>query len=64
LVTAGIRRDRNEDAVALAGASHALAAFVSDRASKLVQLTAAVRNGAYWVSSALIGRSLLASLTT
>ncbi len=53
---------RNPDTIAT-GASRALAAFVSSRALRTTQLAAAVRNGAYWVSSAAISSSIVASAT-
>jgi hypothetical protein len=61
--TAGsiISATRMKDTVAVAVAPRALAVFAADRASKLEQLTVAVRNGSYSVSSASISRSILAS---
>lgn len=49
------------DRVAVSGASRAWAASFSDRAARIQQLTAAVRNGTYSVSSAALSQSIVAS---
>jgi anti-sigma28 factor (negative regulator of flagellin synthesis) len=54
----------NGDSVAFSGASQAWSASFSDRAARIGQLTAAVQNGSYQVSSAAIGQSIVASATT
>ena len=54
----------NGDSIAFSGASQAWSASFSDRAARIGQLTAAVQNGTYNVSSAAIGQSIIASATT
>jgi anti-sigma28 factor (negative regulator of flagellin synthesis) len=54
----------NGDSIAFSGASQAWSASFTDRAARIGQLTAAVQNGTYQVSSAAIGQSIIASATT
>lgn len=53
----------NGDSIAFSGASQAWSTSFTDRAARIGQLTAAVQNGTYHVSSAAIGQSIVASAT-
>ena len=57
----GTGSNLNSDSVAFSGASQAWSASFTDRAARIGQLTAAVQNGTYHVSSAAIGQSIIAS---
>jgi flagellar biosynthesis anti-sigma factor FlgM len=54
----------HSDKVSLSGTSSALSASSSDRSARITQLTQAVQNGTYQVSSRAISQSIVASATT
>ena len=47
------------DSISLSGASNALNQFTTDRAARIQQLTAAVQNGSYKVSSAAVSSAIV-----
>ena len=47
------------DSISLSGASNALNQFTMDRAAKIQQLTAAVQNGSYQVSSSAVSSAIV-----
>jgi flagellar biosynthesis anti-sigma factor FlgM len=49
----------SSDSIQISSASSALNRIASDRAAKVNQLTAAVQNGSYQVSSSLISRAIV-----
>lgn len=59
----GSESNLNNDSVAFSGASQAWSASFTDRAARIGQLTAAIHNGTYHVSSGAISESILASAT-
>jgi anti-sigma28 factor (negative regulator of flagellin synthesis) len=48
-----------QDSIQISGASSALSSFSCDRASRIAQLTTAVQNGSYQVSSSAISRAVV-----
>lgn len=47
------------DSISLSGASNALNQFATDRAARIQQLTAAVQNGSYRVSSSALSGAIV-----
>jgi anti-sigma28 factor (negative regulator of flagellin synthesis) len=47
------------DSISLSGASNALNQFTADRSARIQQLTAAVQNGSYHVSSAALSSAII-----
>ena len=48
-----------QDSIQISGASSALNTFSSDRAARIAQLTTAVQNGSYQVSSSAVSRAIV-----
>lgn len=48
-----------QDSIQISGASNALSSFSSDRAARIAQLTTAVQNGSYQVSSSAVSQAIV-----
>lgn len=48
-----------QDSIQISGASNALSSFSSDRAARIAQISSAVQNGSYQVSSSAISQAIV-----